>query len=147
MARNKAAWLIGLGACLIAPALLADDFSARLGRVPVDNRTQADIAGIGHADATLDGNELTVEGEFSGLLGPATVANLHLGVAVGARGPVIAPLTVEPGIAGKLSGTVRLDRSQVEALRAGRLYIQIHSERAPDGNLWGWLLADDPGDR
>jgi hypothetical protein len=29
----------------------------------------------------------------------------------------------------------------VEALKAGRFYIQLHSERAPDGNLWGWLLA------
>jgi hypothetical protein len=25
-------------------------------------------------------------------------------------------------------------------LRQGRMYLQLHSESAPDGNLWGWLL-------
>jgi hypothetical protein len=25
-------------------------------------------------------------------------------------------------------------------LRKGMVYVQIHSEGAPDGNLWGWLL-------
>ena len=37
--------------------------------------------------------------------------------------------------------TVRgLTPDQIADLRAGRLYVQIQSERAPDGNLWGWLL-------
>jgi hypothetical protein len=27
----------------------------------------------------------------------------------------------------------------VEGLRKGKFYIQIHSEKAPDGILWGWL--------
>jgi hypothetical protein len=25
-------------------------------------------------------------------------------------------------------------------LKAGRLYIQIDSEKGPEGHLWGWLL-------
>jgi len=28
----------------------------------------------------------------------------------------------------------------VEGLRQGQIYLQIHSETAPDGNLWGWLI-------
>jgi hypothetical protein len=24
----------------------------------------------------------------------------------------------------------------------GRVYLQIHSESVPDGNLWGWLLPE-----
>ena len=42
-----------------------------------------------------------------------------------------------------LSGSVDLTVAQVDALRQGKLYIQVHSEKgvAPDGsNLWGWLL-------
>jgi len=23
--------------------------------------------------------------------------------------------------------------------------VQLHSEKAPDGNLWGWLLAPEKG--
>ena len=43
-------------------------------------------------------------------------------------------------VKGALSGTVELTPDQIADLRAGRLYLQIQSERAPDGNLWGWLL-------
>jgi len=33
-----------------------------------------------------------------------------------------------------------LTPEQVQSLKKGQLYIQIYSEKAPDGNLWGWLL-------
>jgi hypothetical protein len=135
--------VLGLLALAIAatPAL-AEEFSARLGRVPVDSRNQASITGIGHASAELDGDRLRIEGEFSGLGGAATVANLHVGPAVGVRGEPIHELTLDKAVEGKLSGTVRLTDSELAALRAGRLYIQIHSEAAPDGNLFGWLLEE-----
>ena len=138
---------IVLGICSVAAALLtstsfAEEFKARLGRVPVDSRTQASIAGLGQATAELDGNRLVIEGDFAGLLGPATVANLHMGAAVGVRGPVIDALSVTSGSDGEVNGSIRLSADQVAALRSGRLYIQIHSEIAPDGNLWGWLLSE-----
>jgi hypothetical protein len=41
---------------------------------------------------------------------------------------------------GTVSGTVELSPDQIEDLRNGRLYVQIQSQGAPDGNLWGWLL-------
>jgi hypothetical protein len=132
----------GVVALLLSSAVLAEDFSGRLGRIPVDNRTQSTVAGLGHATAELDGSRLTIDGEFGGLLGPATVANLHMGAAVGVRGPAIHELTVSSGIEGELSGSFRLRADEVAALRAGRLYIQIHSQSAPDGNLWGWLFND-----
>lgn len=135
--------MVAVTGLLAAGSLSAQEYSARLGRVPVDNRTQSTVQGIGHARGELDGNRLRVTGEFSGLVGPATTANLHLGGAVGVRGPVIGELEVTTRTAGEVSGSVRLDGAQVEALRAGRLYIQIQSESAPDGNLWGWLLTPD----
>lgn len=142
MNRSKmmVAGVVGL---LLAAGASAEEFQARLGRVPVDTRTQSSVAGIGHATAELDGNRLTIEGEFTGLLGAATEANLHLGRAVGARGPVIQSLEVDQDSEGEVEGTVMLSADQVAALKSGRLYIQIHSMAAPDGNLWGWLLAGD----
>jgi hypothetical protein len=41
-----------------------------------------------------------------------------------------------------VSGTFKLDAAQTEALRKGKLYVQIDSEKAPNGNLWGWLLTE-----
>jgi hypothetical protein len=49
-------------------------------------------------------------------------------------------LTVSKGTNGTISGSLELTPRQVEALEKSSLYIQLHSEKAPDGNLWGWLL-------
>ncbi len=137
-------WLAIAGgfAVLVSSAALAQDFSARLGRVPVDSRTQSTVAGIGHVRADLSGDRLRIEGEFSGLLGAATGAKLHIGAAVGVRGSVIHELSVDGEREGEIRGNVRLSDDELAALRAGRLYIQIQSEAAPDGNLWGWLFVE-----
>lgn len=138
---GKAACAALLVAALWATTAAAQDtFAARLSTVPIDTRTQAQTTGSGHATAMLDGNRLTIEGSFEGLQGAATVAWLHQGLATGVRGEPIHELTVTQAPAGQVSATVRLSNREVTALRAGRLYLQIHSETAPDGNLWGWLL-------
>ena len=142
--RVQAARVFGMLAVLLGSAAVAEEFSARLGRVPVDSRTQASIQGLGHATAELDGDRLTIQGDFGGLVAAATEANLHMGIALGARGPVIHSLNVDSEPEGELDGSVRLSPEQIQALHSGRLYIQIASEAAPDGNLWGWLLGVEP---
>ena len=42
---------------------------------------------------------------------------------------------------GRLSGQVDLDGAQVEALRAGEFYVQIHTEDNPAGEIRGWLAS------
>ena len=135
-----AAALIAAGAALSAQG--GDKFTARLGWVPISGAERANVTGKGSAAATLSGSKLTITGSFDGLAAPATVARLHRGVAKGARGPAIADLVVSKGTSGTISGSVDLTPEQVESLRQGRLYVQLHSEKgvAPDGsNLWGWL--------
>lgn len=121
-----------------------DKFTARLGWVPTAGAAdRVNVTGKGSATGTLAGRKLTITGSFEGLAAPATVARLHEGVAKGARGKAITDLTVSKGVSGTLSGSVDLTAPQVEALRQGKLYIQLHSEKgvAPDGsNLWGWFL-------
>ena len=41
---------------------------------------------------------------------------------------------------GSFFGSFDLSADQVESLRQGKFYVQIDSEKAPEGNLWGWLL-------
>ena len=99
------------------------------------------VAGSGSITATLSGKQLTIMGTFEGLRSPATTAQLHRGIK-GVRGPAILDLdlTISKAVKGTLSGSVELPPDQIADLRNGRLYVQIQSERAPDGNLWGWLL-------
>lgn len=141
---RRTAWAgLVLGLLALAVSLQAqkgDSYKARLTAVPADARTRPSLAGIGSATATLSGTKLSVTGMFEGLLSPATMAQLHAAVAAGVRGPVIADLTIPKATSGSISGSAELTAQQVEDLRKGGLYIEIHSEKAPDGVIWGWLI-------
>jgi hypothetical protein len=118
-----------------------ETFKARLSPVPIDVTMMSTIAGSGSITAVLAGKQLTITGTFEGLRSPATTVQIHRGMK-GIRGPVILDLdlTVSKAVKGTLNGSVELTPDQIVDLRTGRLYVQIQSERAPDGNLWGWLL-------
>jgi hypothetical protein len=47
---------------------------------------------------------------------------------------------VSNAVSGNVTGSVELSPSQLEDLRNAKIYVQIDSEKAPEGNLWGWLL-------
>jgi hypothetical protein len=133
--------LIGLSACaVVAVAQSAQQYTARLTPLPLDVVNRVEITGSGSGHAMLEGRRLSVTGSFEGMQAPATVAHLHMGPALGIRGGPILDLTVDPAVAGRFSGSWELSAEQLAALEDGRLYIQIHSEIAPGGNLWGWLL-------
>lgn len=136
-----AALLIGF--VLPLAAQRTETFTARLTWVPISGAERNDVAGQGSATATLSGSTLSFAGSFEGLPARATAARLHQGVAKGARGPVLTELTVTGAESGTISGTVELNAGQAQALREGRLYIQVHAEKgvAPDNSvLRGWLL-------
>ena len=126
------------GATILAQT---ENYKARLSPMPVENARAAASAGLGSATATLTGKTLTVKGSFEGMKAPPTIAQIHLGPR-GIRGPVMFDLMVMKGDngAGTLSGTFTLTPVQIEAVKSSRFYIQVHSEAAADGNLWGWLL-------
>jgi hypothetical protein len=126
-----------------APAQSGARYKARLSTVPIDFVTAPKIAGSGSATAVLTGTKLVVSGTFDGLISPATVARVHRG-PLGIRGPAVLELTVTAGTSGTIAGTLELKTNQVEDLKQRRLYIQLHSEKAPEGNLWGWLLPQEP---
>lgn len=115
-------------------------FKARLTPVPADARTRAGLAGTGSVTATLDGSKLAINGSFDGFVSPATTAALHNGVAAGVRGASIADLTISKATGGTITGSVDLTPPQVTNLQHGGLYVEIHSEKSPEGVLWGWLL-------
>lgn len=136
----RQAWLVLVICGVSLAAQGTRTFKARLSPVPIDIAMQATIAGNGAVTAALAGNKLTVTGTFEGLKSPATVAKIRKSPVRGVRGPEIFDLTVTAGTAGSLNGTFDLNPQQISDLQGGRLYIQLNSEKAPEGNLWGWLL-------
>jgi hypothetical protein len=131
------------GTALLAVLLAAqaqEKFKGRLYPVPLDASLRAEVTGHGSISAVLEGHKLSITGSFDGLKTPATVAQIHQSPVTGVRGPSILDLAVSKATNGSLTGSWELTDEQVGMLRKGQLYIQIHSEKAPDGNLWGWIL-------
>ncbi len=129
-----------------APAFAAD-YQTNLGPMPLDDETKQVIQGRGDATATSDGKSLMVKGSFHGLPSNATDAHIFLSPIAGVPGKSILDLDVTKASSGTLSGNFTLTAAQAAALRTGKLYIQINSEKAPDnvpwgakGTLWGWLF-------
>jgi hypothetical protein len=120
----------------------AAKYTARLAPVPIDAAGLATVSGIGSAVAELTGTKLSITGTFERLRSPATVARVHKGPK-GISGSPVFDLTVSKATSGTVSGTIELSAAQIRDLKEGRLYVQIHSERAPDGNLRGWLLPEE----
>jgi hypothetical protein len=142
--KTSAAALL-LTALVVGPAAAqgGKSFKARLAPVPMDLTMAATVAGSGSLTASLSGSKLTIAGNFDGLKSPATIAQLHRSPAMGVRGPNIGDLTVSKGTSGTISGTVELTAAQLADLERRHLYVQLHSEKAPDGNLWGWLVPQE----
>jgi hypothetical protein len=140
-----------LGILLISVSVVAGgiltaqspQYRARLSVVPLDVAMQATVAGSGSATATLKGATLTITGTFTGLKTPATAVRVHRGPKTAMRGPAIGDLTATANTSGTITGSIELTKEQIGDLAAGRLYIQLHSEKAPEGNLWGWLFVGD----
>jgi hypothetical protein len=135
--------LAGLFSPLMAQG--GDKYTARLSAIPIAGpNDRPNVTGKGSVTATLTGMKLTFSGTFEGLPANATIVQLHRGVAKGARGAVVTDLMATKAASGTITGSVDLSAADVDALKSGRLYIQLHSEKGvpkEDGaNLWGWLL-------
>lgn len=137
-------WLAGLllaGTLASAPALeaqAAKTFRTRLSPVPVA-AFNVNIVGSGSVTATLSGNTLSVNGTYDGLASPATGAKIFKSPKPGIRGEALLDLKVSGGTTGTIAGQFTLTPAQVQEVSASRYYVQLASEKAAEGNLWGWL--------
>ena len=121
-----------------------EEYQVSLGPVARTNATKLVAVGRGAVTASLDGSKLSVKGVFTGLASPATDAQVCVGNGIGTKGDCTGPkLTVSQGANGTVAGDLSLNSTQLKALRAGQLYVQINSQKAPApaGNLWGWILV------
>ena len=139
LGRNLLPMLV-VGSLLLSANIQAQEvYRARLSPMPTTPQTVTTILGEGEVILTLNGNSLTVEGNFSGMSSAATGAHIHNGPPA-QPGPVIHTLEVSQSAEGELSGTLSLSDEQVAALGNNEFYIQIHSESNPPGELRGWVF-------
>ena len=139
-------WIAGLLVAGLALAPLAAQgsktYRTRLSPVPIA-AFNPNIVGTGTATATLSGGKLTIAGTYEGLASPATVAKIFKSPKPGIRGEALFDLQVSGGTSGTISGQLDLTPAQVQELGQSRYYVQLHSEKAADGNLWGWLQPQE----
>ena len=121
----------------------SETFGDRLSVLPVDLITYRSLSGSGEVRATLADRTLEVVGSFQGLSSVATIAHIHQ-APMARRGPSLFALEVTQATDGRISGTVALDETQIEALRDGELYVQIHTQTNAGGEIRGWLLPTEP---
>ena len=93
-----------------------------------------DSAGSGTADVSLDTDtkKLTWKVTQQGLSGEPTAAHFHGPAAVGENaGPAL-------DVSGKLAdGSADLTDAQMADLQAGKWYLNVHTEKFPDGEIRG----------
>jgi hypothetical protein len=131
--------LLWMGPAAPAQTGGSETYKVWLTPVPLDSGMVSTIAGRGQLTAVLAGKKLTITGDFSGLKSPAIDAHIHRGPKA-IRGPVILDVPVPKATSGAISASIDLTPEQVADLRSSSLYIQIDSQGAPSGNLWGWFL-------
>ena len=135
---TRAAWALSAFVFVTVPAV-AENFQTDLGPTPLDGSNRANTLGRGSVLATLEGNSFTMRGTFAGLASPATAAHLNMGMVMGGTGTAIHEITVTPAQSGQISGKVTLTPDEIVALKAGKIYLLLDSQKAAKGNLWGWF--------
>ena len=133
-------FLFSLSVTLVSMSMQAQEvYRARLSPMPTTPQSVADITGEGEVILTLNGNALSVEGNFSGISSATTMGHIHNGPPA-QPGPVIHRLEVTAALSGNISAELELTDEQVTALRNNELYVQIHSENNAPGELRGWIF-------
>lgn len=107
----------------------------------------------GMATYVLDGNMLSVNITFSGLVGgPAVAAHIHCCAPVGTNAPVVVPFAGFPSaISGSYSNIFDLstfaftgggsEAALIAGFNAGTTYTNIHNATNPNGEIRGQIMA------
>ncbi|MDY7003904.1 MAG: CHRD domain-containing protein [Cyanobacteriota bacterium] len=131
--------------------------------LPMSESQELD-AGIIDTDATgdfyavLSGNNLNISGDFSNLTtdllnvgpdrdsegNPQSSVHIHLG-GLGEGGDILRNLTVVDNgdRSGFFSGSFTLNDTEVAAVQSGGVYINLHTDNNPSGELRGQVILED----
>ena len=89
-------------------------------------------------------NALTWSLTFASLTGPATGAHVHGPAAAGSNADIQVDIGAVSGLTSPLAGTATLTDAQASDLLAGLLYLNIHTDLNPGGEIRGQVLSPPP---
>ena len=121
------------------------NFTANLNAFQEGNFNTTHSPATGTATVTIDDvtGDVTVNGTFSGLLFPSTVAHIHgLSPFAGPAAPVLITLTVPAGVtSGTITGSGNYGANLSAAL-GGQTYVNVHSNgpNTGGGEIRGQIL-------
>lgn len=97
-----------------------------------------DSAGTGKAEVSYDDTSQTLTWTitYSGLSGDATAAHFHGPAKAGENAGPMIPITQ---LDSPMKGSSPLTEDQSKALTGGKLYVNIHTAKYPDGEIRGQL--------
>jgi hypothetical protein len=91
--------------------------------------------GSGTGRVELDGNVLKWNVTYSGTTGPVTAGHFHGPAAAGANAGVVVPFAGP--LTSPIVGSATLTPAQVDQLKQGLWYINLHTAANPGGELRG----------
>ncbi len=99
-----------------------------------------DSKGTGTADLTYDDKTKLLKWKitYSGLTGPATAAHIHGPASPGQNGPVAIGFEKADS---PIEGSKALTDAQAADLKAGKLYINIHTAQNKGGEIRGQITG------
>jgi hypothetical protein len=99
-----------------------------------------DSKGTGEVKATLDTDThaFTYTATYSGLSGPGIAAHFHGPATPGADAGVQVPVPAA-NVASPINGTATLTDAQIDQLKDGKWYFNVHTKAIPGGEIRGQL--------
>jgi hypothetical protein len=131
------------GAAIAAVLAIASPSFAEVVTYKADLKGSSEVppnttAGSGTVTVKYDTatKQITWDGTYSGLTGPATAAHLHGPAEPGKNAGVMVPITPATS---PLHGSATLTDAQATALTGGEMYVNVHTDANKGGELRGQL--------
>jgi hypothetical protein len=125
--------VLGLSAC---GGMMSGGNSVNVRLTGAEEVPPVSASGSGSGSFTI-GADGSVKGSVTTTGVPGTMAHIHQG-ARGANGPVIIPLT-KNGDTYTAPAGAKLTEPQIQAFKAGNLYVNVHTDKNKGGEVRGQL--------
>jgi hypothetical protein len=132
-----------IGACALLAALPAAAqtvvYRTALGGGAEAPPVQTMGSGTAVVNADFGTRQLSWQVVYSGLSGPVIGAHIHCGAPPGANAQIAVALGTPPNLASPIQGSGAMTEAQMQQLRAGLCYVNIHTELNRPGEIRGQL--------
>lgn len=143
MSRRTVLALAGLGSVAVAATARAAPVSFTVPLTGAQQVPSLQISGSGTADLTYDASTrvLTWSITYSGLSGPASMAHIHGPAPEGKNAGIEIWLSRRGSEAtSPITGKATLTPTQAQQLMAGDMYINVHTQAHPAGEIRGQIM-------